>query len=101
AAVEELPGVLDPRRVAPYQARDHVIGEVARHRQLAAVERRVADPAQPVVGLDLERDEVPPGTGDDDAGGDDPGHWGVLRRSRGSPTSGPRCWARRGRRARA
>ena len=42
--------------------------EIGRDRQLATVERRVADAVQPRVGLDLQRDEIASGTADDDAG---------------------------------
>ena len=58
AFVEVLPGIFDASRVAPDQQRRDVIGEVARHRQLAAVHRRIAQPVDAVLGGQLERDEV-------------------------------------------
>jgi hypothetical protein len=60
-----VPDVLDAARVAPDQQRDHVIGQVARDRQLAAVQRRVAQAVDAALGLDLQRDEVPPRRADD------------------------------------
>ena len=59
ALVEVLPDVLDAPRVAADEQRHHVVGEVARHRELAAVERRIAEAVDAVFGLELERDEVP------------------------------------------
>jgi hypothetical protein len=40
------------------QARDHVVLQIADHRQFAAVERGVANARQSLIGFDLERDEV-------------------------------------------
>src|SRR5262245_43520116 len=68
ALVEVLPGVLDAARVAADQQRDDVLLQVARDRQLATVQRRVADPVQPVLGDELQRDEVAARRADDDAG---------------------------------
>src|SRR3546814_2939233 len=66
-----LPDILDPVRVAADQVGDDGVGQVGRDRQLAAVQGRVADAVEAVVGRDLEGDEVAAGAGDDDAGADD------------------------------
>jgi hypothetical protein len=66
AFVQVLPHVLDPSRVAIDEERNHVIAQVARHRELAAVQRRIAKTVHTVFGHELERDEVPSGTADDD-----------------------------------
>ncbi len=71
AAVQVLPGILDARRIPTDQRRNHVFGEVGGDGELAAVERRIADAGDAFVGLDLQRDEIAAGTGDDDAGGGD------------------------------
>ncbi len=71
ATIEVLPGVLDPVGVAADQRRNHVLGQVGCHRELAAVERRVTETREPRIGFDLQRDEVASGTGDDDACGGD------------------------------
>ena len=71
AAVEVVPDVLELVRVAPDQAGHDVVLQVARHRELASVERAVAQPGQAGVGLDLQRDEVAAGAADDDLGGGD------------------------------
>jgi hypothetical protein len=42
-----LRDILDPVRVAAAGARDHVIAWIRRHRELAAVQRRVAEPGEP------------------------------------------------------
>jgi hypothetical protein len=60
--------------VAADQARDHVIGEIARHRKLASVERGVAQAGDAVLGLDLQGDEIAPRAGNDDLGGNDLEH---------------------------
>src|SRR3546814_1780560 len=52
-----------------------MIGQIAPHRQFPAVERGVAPAMDALVGDDLERDEISAGTGDDDLGIDDLGHW--------------------------
>ena len=65
ALVKVVPDVLDAPRVAPDQQRDHVVGQVARDGQLAPVQRRVAEPVHAALGLDLQRDEVPPRRADD------------------------------------
>ena len=71
ALVEVLPDVFDPPGVAADEARNHVIGQVAGHGQLAAVERRVAEPVHAFFGHDLQRDEVAARTRDDDLRVDD------------------------------
>jgi hypothetical protein len=71
AAVQVVPDVLDLVRVAPDQAGDDMVGEVAGHRQLAAVERRVAQAGEALVGLDLEGDEIAAWAADDDLGAGD------------------------------
>jgi hypothetical protein len=74
ALVQVLPDVLDLMGVAPDQAGDDVIGQVAGDGQLAAVQRGVADAVDAVAGLDLQGDEISPRTGDDDSGGGDLRH---------------------------
>ena len=71
ALVEVLPGVLDPPRVAADQQGDDVLGEVARHRELAAVEGRVAEAVDAVFGDQLQRDEIAGRAADDDPAVDD------------------------------
>ena len=48
------------------QARDDVVLEIGDDRQLAAVQRGVADAVDALVGLDLQGDEVAARAGDDD-----------------------------------
>jgi len=62
-----LPGVFDACCIAPEQHRHDVVFEVRDHGEFATVERCIAEPADPLVGDDLERDEIAPGTRDDDA----------------------------------
>src|SRR5206468_11561022 len=71
ALIEVLPRVLDSARVSPDEQRDDVLLEVARHRQLAAVQRRVAEAVEPVLGRQLERDEVAARAADDHLAVDD------------------------------
>jgi hypothetical protein len=61
AFVEVLPDVFDPARVAANQERNDVVAQVTADRQLAAVQRGVAQAGQPVLGGELERDELRPG----------------------------------------
>ncbi len=68
AAVQELPGVLDARLVGPDQQRHHVLGQVRDDGELAAVQRRIAQPRHAVGGRDLQRHEVAVGTRDDHVG---------------------------------
>ena len=59
------------RASRPIEQRQHVIGQIAGDGQLAAVERRVAETVDAVLGLELQRDEVAPRAADDDlAAGD-------------------------------
>src|SRR5476649_293696 len=51
-----------------------MVGEIGCHRQLAAIEGGVAQAGEPVGGLDLQGDEVAPGAGDNDFGGNDLEH---------------------------
>ena len=69
AAIQVLPRVLDPVRIPPDQAGNHMIFETALHRQLAPVQGRIAQPRQSALGLDHERDEIPPRRRRDHAGG--------------------------------
>jgi len=62
-----LPDVLAAARVAPDEAGNDVVAEIGGDRKLAPVERGIAEPVKPLLGHDLERDEVAPGTADDDA----------------------------------
>ena len=68
AAIEILPDVLDAARVHADQAGDHVIREVGNDRKLAAIQRAIADTVDALIGFDLERNEITPRAGDDDAG---------------------------------
>ncbi len=54
-------------RVAADQAGDHMILEVAAHRQLAAVQGGVAQAIHAVVSDDFQGDEIAARTTDDDA----------------------------------
>jgi hypothetical protein len=47
AAIKILPDVLDPARIHADQAGNDMVAEVSGERQLAAVERRIADPVDP------------------------------------------------------
>ena len=68
AAIEVLPDILDPRRIATDQRRNDVIGEI---RVATASSRplRVASPmpCTPCVGFDFQRDEIAARATDDDA----------------------------------
>ncbi len=88
AAVQVLPDVFDLVRVAADQARDHMVGEVARDGQLAAVERGVAEAREALVGLDLQRHEVAAGATDDDA------CVGDLHRDNPCTCTGIRSWVK-------
>ena len=68
AFVEKLPDVLDAACVTSDEQRQDVIGQVAGDGELAAVERRVAEPVQAILGLDFHGDEVAPRTARDDPG---------------------------------
>ena len=67
-AVQVLPDVFDLVRVAPDQAGNDVLRQVADHGQFAPVEGGVADAGQAFIGLDFQGDEVAAGAADDDAG---------------------------------
>ena len=71
AAIEILPDVLGIARVHAKQAGDDVVFQIGHNRLLAPVQRRIADAVNPLVGLDLQRHEIAPRAGDDDAGGGD------------------------------
>ncbi len=58
ASIEELKRVLDAAGITPDEIGDHVIGEIRRDRELATVQRRIADAVDAGARLDLERDEV-------------------------------------------
>src|SRR5439155_25569609 len=85
ALVQVLPRVLDPRRVASDEQRADVILEVRRDRELAPVERRVAEAREALVCRELQRDEVPAGRADDHAG---PGDRHASSSTRSSPRIG-------------
>ena len=53
-----------------------MLAEIGRDRELAAVQRRVAEAVDAVLGRDLQGDEVPAGAADDDLGVDDFHQWG-------------------------
>ena len=67
AAIEELPGVFDASGVATDQVRNDVLLQIRGNRELAAVERRIAEPDDARARLDPQRDEVAPRAGDDHA----------------------------------
>ena len=67
AAIEKLPGVLDPSGVATDQVGNDVLLQVRGNGELAAIQRRVAEPDDARARLDPERDEIAPWTGDDHA----------------------------------
>ena len=78
AAIKILPDVLDRLRVAADQGGDYVVGQIARHRQLAPVQSGVTKAVETFARLDPQGDEVAPGTGDDDAGAGDLQHYASL-----------------------
>ena len=51
-----------------------MIGEIARHGEFAAVQRRIANSIRPVLGLNLEGNEIATRTGDNDFRGFDLQH---------------------------
>ena len=71
ARIEVLPRVFDAARVAADEQRDDVVAQIARDCQLAAVERRIAQAVDAVLGHDLQRHEVPARAADDDFRVDD------------------------------
>jgi hypothetical protein len=73
-SIEELPDVFDPARIHADDRGCDVVREVRDDRQLAPVERGVADAVDTLIGLDLQGHEIPAGTGDDDSGSRD-FHW--------------------------
>src|SRR5690606_8485688 len=93
ALVEVLPGVLDAPRIATDEERQQVVVQVARDGELAAVERGVAEAGDAILRRQLEGDEVPAGTGDDDPGVGDP-HAATAARVR-SRRPAPACRPRR------
>ncbi len=56
ASIEELERVLDSARITPDQVRDQMVREIRRHRELASIQSRVAQPVNARAGLDLQRD---------------------------------------------
>ena len=56
APIEELPDVLGVAGVLPDQVRNQVVLQIGRSHCLAALERRVAQPVDALVGHDLQRD---------------------------------------------
>ena len=66
--VQVLPGVLDALGIAAEQAGHDVVLEVTCDRELPAVERRIADAGDALVGGHLQRDEIAARAGDDHLG---------------------------------
>jgi hypothetical protein len=66
AAIEVLPDILDPRRIATDEGRDDVLGEIGRDGELATIERSVPDSMEALVRFDLQRDKIPARATDDD-----------------------------------
>ena len=64
AAVEIVPDVFRLKRIAPDQARHQVILQIARYRQLASVQSRVAQSVDALVGFDLQGHEIAARTAD-------------------------------------
>ncbi len=65
AAVEKLPGVLNFVGVDADQQRHDMLGEVSDNSEFAAVQSRIAEASNPVIGGELQRDKVAVGAGDD------------------------------------
>src|SRR3954447_11478431 len=59
-AIEVLPEVLGVEGIATHDAGNHVITEIARDREFAAVERSIAQAIDALIRLNLEGDEVSP-----------------------------------------
>jgi hypothetical protein len=60
--------------VAPDQAGDDMLGQIAGHRPFASVQRGIAQPADAFCGLDLQSDEIAPWAGHYHFGGNDLEH---------------------------
>ena len=67
AAVEVLPDVLDAGRIAPDQGGRDVFFEVCSDGELAAVQRRIADSMDALIGFNHQSDEIATGAANDDA----------------------------------
>ena len=63
-----MPGILNPPGVPADEERDDMLGEVSGDRQLPAVERRIAETRQPILGNNLQGDEVTARAADDELG---------------------------------
>ena len=61
ASIEEVPDVFGVPRVAADESRNDVRFEVRDDRLLPPVERRIAEPVNPFIRENLQRDEIPPG----------------------------------------
>ncbi len=57
--VRLLPEMLDPQRIGPDQQRLQIL-QLAEHRIRLPAQRRLAQPGQPLVGLDQHEDVIPP-----------------------------------------
>src|SRR5205085_2029324 len=58
ASIQVLPDVLGLERIAADDAGDHVIAQIARDRQLAAIKSAVAQAVDAFIGLDFERYKI-------------------------------------------
>jgi hypothetical protein len=61
-----LPDVLDLVRIASDEARNYVLFEIGDDGFFAAIERGITNAVEPLVGHDLDGDEVAPWRADDD-----------------------------------
>ncbi len=66
AFVEVLPDIFDAPRVPPDDQRQDMVAEITRDRELASVQRRVAEAVDAVLRFELQRDKVASGAADDD-----------------------------------
>ena len=71
AAIKELPEILDPPGVAADQIGDDMVGQIGRHRELAAIEGRIAQTIDARTGFDAQRYKVTRRAGHDDTRVDD------------------------------
>ncbi len=68
AAIEVLPDVFRLEWVAADETRDEMIGQIRCYGQLAAVQRRVAETVNALIGRNLQGDEIPAGAGNQHLG---------------------------------
>ena len=76
--VQELPRVLDPVRILPDQQLRHMLLQIRGHRELTAVQRRIADPGHTILGGNPQGHEVPGRAGHKDFSSNDFHSWSRL-----------------------